>query len=133
MCIRDRQQDDLQRSDAERISGVELGGIMLTTNLAIVAPVTEADDRAAREAVWQQVTERIVPQTVSYTHLRDGNGVCAGIYRVRRAASFHAAGTDVPDRAVLEFSNCQGTGHSHRCGGQQQKPKALPRSLLQAG
>ena len=35
---------------------------MLTTNLAIVAPVTEADDRAAREAVWQQVTERIVPQ-----------------------------------------------------------------------
>ena len=35
---------------------------MLTTNLAIVAPVTEADDRTAREAVWQQVTERIVPQ-----------------------------------------------------------------------
>lgn len=35
---------------------------MLTTNLAIVAPVTEADDRAARETVWQQVTERIVPQ-----------------------------------------------------------------------
>ena len=35
---------------------------MLTTNLAIVTPVTEADDRAAREAVWQQVTERIVPQ-----------------------------------------------------------------------
>ena len=35
---------------------------MLTTNLAIVAPVTEADDRAAREAVWQQVTERILPQ-----------------------------------------------------------------------
>ena len=35
---------------------------MLTTNVAIVAPVTEADDRAAREAVWQQVTERIVPQ-----------------------------------------------------------------------
>ena len=34
---------------------------MLTTNLAIVAPVTEADDRAAREAVWQQVTERIRP------------------------------------------------------------------------
>ena len=35
---------------------------MLTTNLAIVTPVTEADDRAARETVWQQVTERIVPQ-----------------------------------------------------------------------
>ena len=35
---------------------------MLTTNIAIVAPVTEADDRAAREIVWQQVTERIVPQ-----------------------------------------------------------------------
>ena len=35
---------------------------MLTVNLAIVAPVTEADDRTAREAVWQQVTERIVPQ-----------------------------------------------------------------------
>ena len=35
---------------------------MLTTNLAVVAPVTEADDRAAREVVWQQVTERIVPQ-----------------------------------------------------------------------
>ena len=34
---------------------------MLTTNLAIVAPVTEADDRTAREAVWQQVTERILP------------------------------------------------------------------------
>ena len=35
---------------------------MLTTNVAIVAPVTEIDDRAAREAVWQQVTERILPQ-----------------------------------------------------------------------
>ena len=35
---------------------------MLTANIAIVAPVTEADDRAAREVVWQQVTERIVPQ-----------------------------------------------------------------------
>ena len=35
---------------------------MLTTNLAIVAPVTETEDRAARETVWQQVTERIVPQ-----------------------------------------------------------------------
>lgn len=35
---------------------------MLTTNLAMIAPVTEADDRAARETVWQQVTERIVPQ-----------------------------------------------------------------------
>ena len=27
---------------------------MLTTNLAIIVPVTETDDRAAREAVWQQ-------------------------------------------------------------------------------
>ncbi len=34
---------------------------MLTANLAIVTPVTEADDRAARETVWQQVTERILP------------------------------------------------------------------------
>ena len=57
----------------------------------------------------------------------------AGIYRVRRAASFHAAGTDVPDRAVLAFSNRQRAGDPHRRGGQQQEPKALPRSLLQAG
>ena len=35
---------------------------MLTTNLAMIVPVTEEDDRTAREAVWQQVTERIVPQ-----------------------------------------------------------------------
>ena len=35
---------------------------MLTTNLAIVAPVTEADDRTTREAVWQQVTELVRPQ-----------------------------------------------------------------------
>ena len=37
---------------------------MLTTNLAIVTHVTETDDRTAREAVWQQVTERILPQMV---------------------------------------------------------------------
>ena len=35
---------------------------MLTTNLAMIVPVTEEDDQTAREAVWQRVTERIVPQ-----------------------------------------------------------------------
>ena len=38
-----------------------------------------------------------------------------------------------PDRAVLAFTNRQRAGDPHRRGGQQQKPKALPRSLLQAG
>lgn len=35
---------------------------MSTTNLAMIVPVTEEDDQTAREAVWQQVTERILPQ-----------------------------------------------------------------------
>lgn len=36
--------------------------MILTKNVAIIAPVTDTDDQTAREAVWQQVTERIVPQ-----------------------------------------------------------------------
>ena len=45
----------------------------------------------------------------------------------------HAAGTDVPDRAVLAFTNRQRAGDPHRRGGQQQESKTLPRGLLQAG
>ena len=33
-----------------------------TKDVAIIVPVTELDDQTAREAVWQQVTERIIPQ-----------------------------------------------------------------------
>ena len=52
----------------------------------------------------------------------DGNDVLIG-----------GAGADVLNGAVLELTNRQRTGDPHRRGGQQQKPKALPRSLLQAG
>lgn len=34
---------------------------MLTTNIAIVAPVTEKDDQTARETVWGKVTELVLP------------------------------------------------------------------------
>ena len=44
---------------------------MLTTNLAMIVPVTEEDDQTAREAVWQQVTERIVPQMGKVRSLQD--------------------------------------------------------------
>ena len=30
-----------------------------TKDVAIIVPVTELDDQTAREAVWQQVTERV--------------------------------------------------------------------------
>ena len=33
-----------------------------TKDIAIIVPVTDPDDQTAREAVWQQVTERIIPQ-----------------------------------------------------------------------
>ena len=33
-----------------------------TKDIAIIVPVTDPDDQTAREAVWQQVTERILPQ-----------------------------------------------------------------------
>ena len=33
-----------------------------TKDIAIIVPVTVPDDQTAREAVWQQVTERILPQ-----------------------------------------------------------------------
>ena len=38
--------------------------MILTKNVAIIAPVTDTDDQTAREAVWQQVTERKTLHTV---------------------------------------------------------------------
>lgn len=62
---------------------------MLTTNLAIVAPVTEADDRAARETVWQQVTERILPQMGKLcTRFEPSVGAWGRKYPVHTASSW---------------------------------------------